>query len=692
MLKNIYAIGGSLLLNSQSAISVHGQNMANASTPGYRRRTVEMAPSPYLEQYGHVFGTGSEISRLRRHFDEYLARQQEGKSGENSMWQAVKGNLAGMDTLFKDSATKGLTKAMTDFWNQWQTLSENPEQDAARTSLLGKTETMINLLRSKRADMDRQIELMNKSIGQETSRVNKLMKQLAEINKQIVGNAGATNLADARDQIIEEMSGIVSVKSIIRENGQATVSLVGGQTLVDGAHAYKFQFSGPSIGRHLMEASSFTDTVHYKGKGIHEYTIECVTPGPADGSAGSATFRVSLDGGKTWLSNSDGSDKKFTANGPGNEIKIGDISVWFGKTTDSGQAPTTNLTTGDKFIIKPKKNLFWHKNSSTEEDITPYEGNEKQLAGGSLAGLLKARDMHVARYGKKLDALAKAVVWQVNFAHSQGAGSTHLTNTVGTYKADKVDRPLASTNLPFASNMKKGNFSIAIYDSANGQHLSSKPVDFSSIAPPGVAAFDPAVHSLNDVASAITSTYGPDVRATVEDGKLRLTSASNRKFSFAGDSSGVLAGLGINSFLQGSSCEDIEINSAVKADITRICAGHVNGAGEVNPGDNSIARTLADLSTAQATFSLESGDSTSTFQEFLSNLISDVGSDYATADSAAAASLVQLKFLNNRQEEVGGVNVKEEMIKLKQYQQHFQTASKLINIANEMYDTLLSLK
>ncbi len=106
MLKNIYATGSSLLFNSQAAINVHGQNLANVSTPGYRRRTVEMGTNPYIQFGDYEFGTGAEINRLRRHFDDYIARQQENKSGENSMWQAVRGNLASMDAMFKDSGTR----------------------------------------------------------------------------------------------------------------------------------------------------------------------------------------------------------------------------------------------------------------------------------------------------------------------------------------------------------------------------------------------------------------------------------------------------------------------------------------------------------------------------------------------------------------------------------------------------------
>ena len=691
MLKNIYAIGGSLLLNSQSAISVHSQNVANASTPGYRRRTVEMAANSSIQMGGNEFGTGVEIERLRRHFDNYIARQQEQKNGENAMWTAVKGNLSTMDMLFKDSASKGLTKAMTDFWNQWQTLSENPEQDAARTSLIGKSSILANLLQSKRADMDRQTELMDSSIAQETARLNKLMKQLAEVNRQIVGSDSAGEIADSRDKIIEEMSGIVSMKSIIHENGQATVSLTAGQTLVDGTSAFEVKFEGPTVEKHLTRNSAFEDTVHYKGKGKSEYTIECLTSGPADGSPGSATFRVSVDGGKTWMTNPDGSQKSFTANGPGNEIKIGDVSIWFGKEGDSVQAATTNLTKGDRLVIKPKKNLFWHKNSSTSEDISPYDGNEKALSGGSLAGLLKARDQHITKYGQKLDSFAKALIWEVNFAHSQGAGAKKLANVTGSYTAEKPGKTIAESGLPFANQIKKGNFSLAIYDSANGNHLSTKPVDFSAI-PPGVAAFDPAIHTLENVRDAINNTYPGQVSASVVDGKLNLKSASGRSFAFAGDSSGLLAGLGLNTFFDGSSCADMAVKDSITKDISQINAGHVNGAGEVNAGDNTVASKLAELNGKTASFLLESGSSSSTFQSFLSDLIAQVGSDTATAESASIATNVQLKFLNDRQQEVSGVNVKEEMVKLKQYQQHFQTASQLIKVANEMYDTLLSLR
>jgi len=690
MLKNIYAIGGGILRNTQAAVSVHGQNIANASTPGYRRRTVDFKTSPYISFGGHDFGTGSELQRLRRHFDTYLAAQQHEKNGDFTKWSALRGNLGAMDALFKDSAEKGLTKSMTEFWNQWRSLSENPGQNSSRTALVGKAESLAALLRTKRQDMQSQLALLDKAIAQDTSKANKIMGQLAEINRQIVQEEEPGQLADVRDRLLEDLSRIVPVKTIRRDDGQVIVSLRSGQPLVDGTSAFELKYENPKVIRELTDTSTFDGTVGYFGKSNKSYTIECISGGPTDGSAGAAKFRASTDGGKTWLTNPDGTVKEFTASPESGKIKIGDISVWFGKQSDISQAATTPMAVGDTFQVKPKSNLYWYQNSSTFEDITPQNGNEKQITGGSLAGLLQARDAHISEYAKKLDALAKSMIWEVNFAHSQGAGSKHLNSALGSYKVDKANQALGSSSLPFAEKLKKGNFSIAVFG-ANGNNEVVKPVNFSSINPPGVADFDPAVHTLENVKDAINASFPGQTTASIENGRLRISAASGKKISFAGDSSGLLAGLGINTFFKGKNASDIALDSVVKADVTRICAGHVNGAGEVNSGDNTVARKLADMSTKIIDFDTDPKTS-NTFQGFLSNLIAQVGSDTAQAESAKDVSLAQVKFLNNQQESVSGVNMKEEMIKIKQYQQSYQSAAQLIKIANEMYQTILTLK
>ncbi len=69
-----------------------------------------------------------------------------------------------------------------------------------------------------------------------------------------------------------------------------------------------------------------------------------------------------------------------------------------------------------------------------------------------------------------------------------------------------------------------------------------------------------------------------------------------------------------------------------------------------------------------------------------------VGSDAADAKANLSISQTVLKGLVDKQESVSGVSIDEEMDIIASYQRSYRTAAQLIKTANEMFDTLLSLK
>ena len=69
-------IGRSAIMTSQAAMQVAGNNMANASTPGYNRQVARMAPS--LVQHigrGNFVGTGVQMQRITRTVDTALQQR-----------------------------------------------------------------------------------------------------------------------------------------------------------------------------------------------------------------------------------------------------------------------------------------------------------------------------------------------------------------------------------------------------------------------------------------------------------------------------------------------------------------------------------------------------------------------------------------------------------------------------------------
>lgn len=61
-----FGIGLSALNAHQVALSVHGNNLANASTPGYHRQVVNLAGRPPLRSDNFSIGSGVEISSVQR--------------------------------------------------------------------------------------------------------------------------------------------------------------------------------------------------------------------------------------------------------------------------------------------------------------------------------------------------------------------------------------------------------------------------------------------------------------------------------------------------------------------------------------------------------------------------------------------------------------------------------------------------
>ncbi len=83
---------------------------------------------------------------------------------------------------------------------------------------------------------------------------------------------------------------------------------------------------------------------------------------------------------------------------------------------------------------------------------------------------------------------------------------------MGTYPVAAGNIPLGSpsSGLEFGEKLESGVMSMYFYDSATGNLASASSfgyLDFD-LAASGVQGFDPAVHSLNDVVSAINGTAG----------------------------------------------------------------------------------------------------------------------------------------------------------------------------------------
>lgn len=701
----LFNIGTSALNASSACISTTGNNIANVDTEGYNRQYVRLEDAYALDKRPGAQGQGVNATEIMRRFNKYLEKAYLEKSSVASRWNQQANLMTTVQSLFNESNRTGISSMMSTFFNSWSDLAARPSDTATRQSLLSNADNLARMISSTKSSLEAYQKEMDAAIKDQVNEANNLIKSIAALNKEInahniPGVSNPNGLMDQRDLLVRRLSEIVDVTVNDRGAGDYTVSLANGYPLVNGTETFSLETQGPHVEALIRPESNYKGHLVYEGSDSHEYTVEILNGGTA-GDVPPPLFRVSLDGGKTWVTNDDGTEAQYTisdsdGDGTTDPVKVGNLTLSFDD--------ATNFHATDTFTVVPKSGLYWVEPTRGPVNITPqiaFNGtdNTNRLTGGKLAALYNVRDDNCGRYMDELDALSKSLIWETNRLYSQGAGLDKFSYAQGTYSvyphAQNIPLGMPQSGLPFGGKLTSGNVMFNIYDKATGDYISGGPLDFTGLGtPPGTSAnFDPDVHSLQDVVTAINNTYPGQLKATILDNKLVIESDPAVEFAVGTDTTGLMAGLGINTFFTGSGASDIAVRDELHTNLNLLNAGAVNGAHEINSGDGSIAESIAALSEKAVTISTgwKTSD-TQTLNEYYNSTVTSVGADTRTAQTNASYNIALANDLDEQQASLGGVNIDEEMANLIKFQHSYTAAAKLITTADEMLQTLLGLK
>ena len=710
MLYGLLNIGQSALNASQAWISVTGNNLANADTEGYSRQYVDQRDAGGLTAKPGAQGLGVNAQQIMRFFDSFLERSYVRQATNSARWDEQDTIMTSLENIFNESNRAGLSSSLNKFFTAWQDLPLRPEDAATRESLLSYADNLSDMFGSTMDGIKAIQKEMDVSIGQTVDRVNDISKAIADLNRQITSNTvdGVSNpnsLLDKRDQLVRELASLADVETIDNGKGNFRVQLSNGQPLVDGQNSYELKIMGPQAENRLSVNSPYKGSVQFDGADSHEYTVEIVNGGNA-GDVPPPQFRVSLDGGKTWLRDDDGKELHYDitdsdGDGTTDQVLVKNLKISF--------SAADNFHAGDKFDIMPKDGLYWIEPTRGPENITPQIGfdgtdNLSRLTGGKLAAYYNIRDDNCGRYMDELNAVASSLIWEVNRIHSQGSGLSMLDYAQGQQRVEDITKALGSAQaiLPFSDKLQAGNVNFHFYDKTTGEYNSSGMLDFDP-ATPGIQNFDPDKHSLEDVRDAINNMVDadgnpiapPPLNASIQDGKLIIETnpAADVTFGMGADSTGLMAALGINTFFSGDSADNLAVNSQVHSNANLIASGQVNGQHQANAGDNVTATAIGKLADKKITIStLWKTVDNQSISEYYANLVTTVGSDRRLSKTNSEYHSALTNDLAERTASVSGVNMDEEMSNLIKFQHSYTAAAKLITTADQMLQTLLGLK
>ena len=228
---------------NQLSLNTIGHNITNANATGYSRQSVNLGASDsevVSSLYGNSqVGTGVDALSITRARDVYADKQYWSENSNQSYYDARQTNYSKVETIYNDSDSTGLQSKIAAFSSSWQTLATSAGA-GSYTNRVGVYEAGVNLANSintAASSMQSQIKSEYDDIKLKVNRVNEITTQILDLNKNIVkteaNGSSANDLRDARDNLVDELSGYV--KTNVTQNADGTYSVVSnGNTLVDG--------------------------------------------------------------------------------------------------------------------------------------------------------------------------------------------------------------------------------------------------------------------------------------------------------------------------------------------------------------------------------------------------------------------------------------------------------------------------
>ena len=243
MASALLTIGVKAMQANYAALQTTGHNIANANVDGYSRQSVTLTTAPGQFTGSGYLGRGVDVSSVVRAHDEFLTREAASARSLSAMDAARLEQLRRLETVFAGGEA-GLGHAAGQFLNAFVDLSSRPSDPSARQVVLGRAADLAARFAGAGSAFDQMQAGVGAELRAAVARVNDLARGIAEANQRIAAQRGlgqpANDLFDERERLISQLSDYVQVSRVDAGDGTLSLFVGGGQRLVLGVEADAF--------------------------------------------------------------------------------------------------------------------------------------------------------------------------------------------------------------------------------------------------------------------------------------------------------------------------------------------------------------------------------------------------------------------------------------------------------------------
>jgi flagellar hook-associated protein 1 FlgK len=336
-----------------------------------------------------------------------------------------------------------------------------------------------------------------------------------------------------------------------------------------------------------------------------------------------------------------------------------------------------NVSVGGEFLVFEGDRREVSTSLSTDRGMSiatvQFTDTQSPLVtrSGELTGLYEARDAIVAGFSDQVDRFTQTLIYEFNKAFSAGQGLSGFQELTSEHAVSLAEEPLDAAGLPFTP--VNGSFDLLLHNTRTGLvSTHTILIDLNGLDEDlSLGGLAEQINNIDGVTASLSAT-----------GELTIQSDSpDSEFSFARDTSGVLAALGINTFFSGTTAGDVGVSDVLLSDSGKFAASR-GGIGEDTDNAIRLAAMLDEPLPASGGVSLAG------IYDQLTNELTQ-GSSVAAAVSEgfrAYEQTIQAEHLS-----ISGVNLDEEAVRMITLQRVFQASARYIQSISELLDILVNL-
>jgi flagellar hook-associated protein FlgK len=699
-------IGKRGVLTTQSALSVTGHNISNASTPGYTRQVANLTTTtpwytPNLAggSKSGQYGTGVDVSSIDRIRDQFVDAQLRNETKTAGYWNSLQDTLAKIETVVNEPTDEGLRSVIEKFWKAWEDLSGDAESDSTRTVVAETGQSVAEAFNHAYKQLTELREDVNNTIKVDVDQVNSLAQQIAALNKQIMAITAAgkqpNDLLDQRDYLIDQLSEIAEVSVYNDDNGMISLQL-GDRMLVQGVE-YNQLDTKPDIKG--MYAVVWEDT----------QALAVINSGEMKGlldARGKTEFEKESSRYKEIIPNAieDLNTMAKTIILKTNEVHRAGWSL-----NNKRQTPD-----GTNFFVEPEEPLdsyinwadFMKVNQEIVDDgkniaaaVEPTwntSGAKANFGDGNNA-------LAIARLKQSLNSTVFAARQQKTDNVARAADPVNDDVSINFYLNYDGDQIYVSVTGKYDTVEERAQ---AIEDAISGK-IGASRVDVQCEGNRIVfCSSDPKFESIDDLeirqnAATIIPTLDnvENINGETQTGDIAFTAGDpiTFKFEHAGRIYTVAAVTGYTSLEERAKAVQDAINTQLGASLAEpVITVQAYGEKLVFCSNDNKLEKISDFTVGPSGSETNYGDfhvmmvQDATVDDFWSAMVSEIGVKSQEAERMVLNQETLITELENKRQSVSGVSLDEEMTNMIKFQHGFNAASRFITTIDEALNTIIN--